>query len=204
MQEFRYPFDTGFPLAQGFGDNRHMYAPFGLDGHNGADYSTPEGTPVRAMHDGTIVFAGDGVDSAVMGAAAGTCVLLKSTDGTYCTGYAHLLRAYGESGTQIKAGDTIAISGNSGFTSGPHTHIEFLPLPLALDNGFMGRAPFPEGAGGLPEYTPLPAKVQAPPAEVEATPAKVVGGIPVPTTPATPTTLSKPKPRPPKKASRGE
>lgn len=140
-------FDRGAPITQRFGENAPTYRMFGQKGHNGLDIGILEGTAVLAMADGVIRFAGNGVDEVVMGASAGTCILVASE--SFLTGYAHLSRLYAQEGDLVKAGDVIALSGNTGASSGQHLHAELIPLPLALGNGYLGRAdlmPYMEGS----------------------------------------------------------
>jgi murein DD-endopeptidase MepM/ murein hydrolase activator NlpD len=149
-----YPLYEEAPVMQGYGDNPLIYARFGLTAHNGIDLGVYAGTPVLAMAAGTILFAGDGFDYPIMGASAGNCVVIEHSDG-YRTAYAHLLRAYGENGYQIAAGEVLGLSGATGAVSGDHLHIEVLPFPLTLDNGYMGRIdPRPYFKRGTPLYTP--------------------------------------------------
>jgi murein DD-endopeptidase MepM/ murein hydrolase activator NlpD len=90
------------------------------------DWKMPIGTPVHAARGGVVVKAKD--DSSVGGPErkyedCANCVLIEHTDGTIGI-YAHLMK----NGCQVKVGDTvktgdlIAMSGNTGFTSGPHLH----------------------------------------------------------------------------------
>lgn len=146
-----YPLYEEAPLLQCFADNDKLYARFGLKGHNGIDLGVYSGTPVLAMADGVIRFAGDGFDEPLMGSAAGNCVLIEHGD--FMTGYAHLLRPYGEPETEVKAGDVIGISGATGAVSGDHLHLELILVPLELSNGFMGRIdPRPHFKKGTPLY----------------------------------------------------
>lgn len=152
MTRLNYPLYEEAPVLQGFADNHRIYSRFGMSGHNGLDLGVYAGTPVLAMADGVIRFAGEGVDEILMGAAAGNCVLIDHGD--MFTGYAHLTRAYGQPGVQVKAGDVIGISGRTGAASGDHLHIEVIPKPLDLSNGYMGRiSPLCYFKRGTPLYT---------------------------------------------------
>lgn len=164
MIRLNYPLHAEAPLLQGFGDNARIYARFGMKGHNGLDLGVYSGTPVLAMADGVIRFAGDGFNEPIMGSAAGNCVLINHGD--YYTAYAHLSRAYGESEYEVKAGDVIGISGATGAVSGDHLHVEVIEVPLALDNGYMGRIdPHPMFKRGTPLYLP-PSRKSTPLPEV--------------------------------------
>lgn len=145
MIELGYPLISEAPVMQGFGANEAVYKKFGQLGHNGVDLGTIEGMPVLAMADGDVRFSGDGIRESLMGRAAGCCVLLVHKSypaiGGYMTGYAHLSRIYVYLGDRVKKGDVIGLSGKSGATNGPHLHIEYMPAPLDITNGYMGRAP---------------------------------------------------------------
>lgn len=155
-----HPLEGRGVLSQGFGANPRAYGRLGQDGHNGLDYSVPEGTPVVAMADGVVRFAGEGVDEILMGSAAGTCVLVSSAG--FLHGYAHLSRVYVQNGSVAKAGSVLGLSGSTGLSTGPHLHAELIPvygLAPVLDNGFMGRidpTPYMTKEGGL-----LPKKGEA-------------------------------------------
>ncbi|WP_413808920.1 M23 family metallopeptidase [Streptomyces sp. OE57] len=85
--------------------------------HTGIDFPVSYGTPVMAATDGTV--------KAQWNDAYGNMVVLTSPDGTE-TWYCHLSSAKIRSGT-VKAGETIAYSGNSGNSTGPHLHFEVHP-----------------------------------------------------------------------------
>ena len=144
------PFYGEREVLQGFGAHEEVYQRFGFRGHMGLDFACPEATPILAAHDGVVEFAGDGGEWPVMGSAAGECVLIKGEG--LRTGYAHLSRVYVATGSSVKAGDVIALSGHTGATTGPHLHFEVLPMPLNMKNGYAGRTdptPYlpPTGAG---------------------------------------------------------
>jgi len=82
--------------------------------HLGIDLSAPVGTPVRAVADGEVIFAGTQ-------SGYGNIVILKH-DGGYETYYAHLSRfANGlKKGAKVDQKDVIAFVGMTGITTGPH------------------------------------------------------------------------------------
>jgi murein DD-endopeptidase MepM/ murein hydrolase activator NlpD len=83
--------------------------------HTGLDYAVPVGTDVHAIADGVIV-------NANWGKAYGT-QLVCAIDGGWII-YAHLSATLVKPGDNVKAGQVIAKSGNSGNSSGPHLHVE--------------------------------------------------------------------------------
>lgn len=145
--KLRYPFNGEPRLMQGFGANASVYKRFGQNGHPGLDFGIYF-QPVLAAHDGVVEFAGDGGEWPIMGKAAGNCIVLNTTG--YRTGYAHLSRIYVTHGQHVKAGEVIAISGDTGAVTGPHLHFDLMPKPHKATNGFVGRidpTPYLIGAG---------------------------------------------------------
>ncbi|AFN75770.1 peptidase M23 [Melioribacter roseus P3M-2] len=84
--------------------------------HNGVDIITDVGTKVYAPGDGIVTFAG----------RRGSYGLTLEIDHGfgYKTVYAHLKQTKVRKGQKVKRGDLIALSGNSGLSTGPHLHYE--------------------------------------------------------------------------------
>ncbi|MEV6673434.1 peptidoglycan DD-metalloendopeptidase family protein [Streptomyces sp. NPDC051162] len=91
--------------------------------HTGIDFPVSYGTPVMAATDGTV--------RTQYNVAYGNMAIVTSPDGTE-TWYCHLSSTKLRSG-QVKAGDVIAYSGNSGNSTGPHLHFEVRPGGAAVD-----------------------------------------------------------------------
>jgi murein DD-endopeptidase MepM/ murein hydrolase activator NlpD len=94
-------------------------------GHGGIDFVVPLGTPVQAAADGKVTFAG-GNSQNTMGTnnrTLGMQVWIDHGNG-YTTVYGHLSAYNVYVGTEVKAGQQIGSSGNSGYSSGPHLHFE--------------------------------------------------------------------------------
>ncbi|MFG3661364.1 M23 family metallopeptidase [Streptomyces sp. NPDC047706] len=89
--------------------------------HSGQDFAVPTGTRVMAAHGGTVVKAGG--NGAGDGPAYGNAVVIKHGNGTYSQ-YAHLSRVDVRVGQVVATGQKIALSGNTGNSSGPHLHFE--------------------------------------------------------------------------------
>ncbi|MFD4760557.1 M23 family metallopeptidase [Streptomyces sp. NPDC058439] len=104
-----------------------LSASFGNDGsrwahkHSGQDFAVPIGTEVKAAHRGTVVKAGP--NGGGDGPAYGNAVVIKHANGTYSQ-YAHLAQIDVRIGETVKTGQKIALSGNTGNSSGPHLHFE--------------------------------------------------------------------------------
>ncbi len=86
--------------------------------HKGQDWAIPVGTPVYASCGGTVAKAG-------WGSGYGYVVYINHIDGRQ-TRYAHLSKILVKAGQTVKQGERIALSGNTGVTTGPHLHFEML------------------------------------------------------------------------------
>jgi murein DD-endopeptidase MepM/ murein hydrolase activator NlpD len=85
--------------------------------HEGIDLPAPIGTPVFAAADGRVVYAGTGVRG------YGNLVVIKHA-GDLLTAYAHNSMLLVSQGQPVRAGDRIALVGQSGHATGPHLHFE--------------------------------------------------------------------------------
>ncbi|WP_327274514.1 M23 family metallopeptidase [Streptomyces sp. NBC_01224] len=109
-----------------------LSASFGNDGarwahkHSGQDFAVPIGTKVKAAHGGTVVKAGP--NGGGDGPAYGNAVVISHGNGVYSQ-YAHLSRIDVHIGQTVKTGEKIALSGNTGNSSGPHVHFEIRTTP---------------------------------------------------------------------------
>lgn len=84
--------------------------------HTGVDFAVPTGTPVYAAADGKIV-------NANWGKSYGTQAV-QSVQGGFVI-YAHLSSLAVKPGQDVKKGDLIGKSGNTGNSTGPHLHFEY-------------------------------------------------------------------------------
>ena len=112
----RYPTKRHYRISSSFNPRRlnpvtHRYAP-----HNGTDFSMPVGTPVVATGDGI-------VSRTAVHRFAGKYLVLDEY-GPYATRYLHLSKILVHKGQRVKRGQIIALSGNTGRSTGPHLHYE--------------------------------------------------------------------------------
>nr|WP_323369376.1 M23 family metallopeptidase [Streptomyces alkaliterrae] len=105
---------ANFQLTSTFGESGSMWS----NNHTGQDFAAPTGTPVKAVHTGTIKEAG-------WAGAYGYRIILQLEDGTEVW-YCHLSSMTRTSG-QVTTGDTIGRVGSTGNSSGPHLHLEVRP-----------------------------------------------------------------------------
>lgn len=97
--------------------------------HSGVDYAASEGTPVKSIADGII-------RSARNQRGYGKTVIIQHEEGVN-TLSGHLNEYKVHQGDTVKAGDIIALSGNTGASTGPHLHFEMRKLPAG--EGFFSK-----------------------------------------------------------------
>lgn len=123
------------------------------DLHRGVDIGAAEGTPIKAVQDGTVVSAGNAGDY-------GLCVVIEGENGCQSR-YAHCSSISVGAGQEIKRGDVIALVGNTGSSTGPHLHLEVTHNGEYLDPYYYvacgGEGYLPGGgAAGDPDFTDDP------------------------------------------------
>lgn len=84
--------------------------------HYGLDIAAPAGTPIKAASAGVVEYAG-------WKNGYGYCVFLDHGNGLK-TAYGHASKLYVKRGDYVAAGQTIAAVGSTGFSTGPHVHLE--------------------------------------------------------------------------------
>lgn len=88
-----------------------------LQAHQGVDYTVPEGSRVFATADGVVR------DVALRNSTSGQTVVIDHGNG-YETSYSHLSKIDVRKGQQVRRGDIIALSGDTGLSLAPHLHYE--------------------------------------------------------------------------------
>lgn len=106
---------SGGRLSSGFG-GRKAPTKGASTYHKGIDWATPIGTPVYASNAGTVVQAG-------WSSGYGYAVYINHADGRQ-TRYGHLSKVLVSAGQTVSQGQKIALSGNTGRSTGPHLHFE--------------------------------------------------------------------------------
>jgi murein DD-endopeptidase MepM/ murein hydrolase activator NlpD len=114
--EFTYPYGSQ-------GDGRYVL-------HTGVDIMNPLGTPVLAVGDGQVVFAGSDALQAFGPRTGyyGNLVVIRldgapKTEPVYAL-FAHLSEVLVDAGQPVRAGDVIGLVGMTGIAIGPHLHLE--------------------------------------------------------------------------------
>lgn len=108
---------AGGRLSSGFG-RRNRPTRGASTYHKGVDWATPTGTAVNASCGGTVARAG-------WGSGYGYVVYINHPDGRQ-TRYGHLSKVLVSVGQTVTQGQKIALSGNTGVSTGPHLHFEIL------------------------------------------------------------------------------
>lgn len=145
---FLYPGPVFYSVSSAFGPRP---APVGGAStfHEGVDLNFPDGDPVWASSDGTVIYC-------AYESGAGNTLTLDHGGG-WQTRYHHLSRALVGNGAHCRAGQEIAWSGATGNVGGPHLHFEIRDRPdhpvdpWPYISGGPGPAPAPEEPNVYPE-----------------------------------------------------
>jgi murein DD-endopeptidase MepM/ murein hydrolase activator NlpD len=93
--------------------------------HEGIDIAASTGTPIWSAADGTVIHAG------WLG-GYGNLVVVDHGNGL-ATAYAHASAILVAVGQQVAQGETVALIGSTGTSSGPHLHFEVRVNGVAVD-----------------------------------------------------------------------
>lgn len=85
--------------------------------NDGIAIAVPVSTPIHAAADGVVAYAGAGI------AALGGLVIIKHGDG-WTSVYGHASKLLVRRGQAVKRGQTVALSGDTGFADQPEVHFE--------------------------------------------------------------------------------
>ena len=116
-EDKNWPCVGHYTITSGYG-YRNTNIPLATANHKGIDISCPVGTEVISVLDGTVSFTG-------YNKHRGYYIMVDHGGGVatlYQHGSANSFKAF--VGQNVKAGQTIMLSGNSGISSGPHLHFE--------------------------------------------------------------------------------
>ena len=123
---WRYPMPNNKKISSPFNPHRWhpirgIYRP-----HYGTDFTAPIGTKVYAPANGTVL------KTSYQRGGAGYYIIIKHAGG-YSTVYMHLSKALVRTGQKVSQGQVIALSGNTGGSTGPHLHYEVRINGRAVD-----------------------------------------------------------------------
>ena len=102
-------------ITQKFGKNPKIYKQFRMKGHNGIDFRAAVGTPIFAPFSGEIKV----IKSSI---GYGLHIRIRSKEKKLECVLAHFSEIFVIDGI-INMGDKIGLSGNTGFSTGPHLHL---------------------------------------------------------------------------------
>ncbi|RCV92974.1 peptidoglycan DD-metalloendopeptidase family protein [Vreelandella rituensis] len=114
----RYPFEGSYRLSSNFNPRRKHPVTGRISPHNGTDFAMPIGTAVTSPATGRVERVGNHH-------AAGRYIVIRHDNG-YRTRYLHLSRPLVGRGDRVEMGERIALSGNTGRSTGPHLHYEVI------------------------------------------------------------------------------
>lgn len=126
---FIHPLRNGV-MTSGFGTRKDPFSDR-LHFHRGIDIACPPGTKVHAARDGKVAFTG------YQGGYGLLVVVHHAHD--YYTYYGHLSKILVNRGDTVNMRDPIALSGNTGRTTGPHLHFEVRRGGTAVNPGILFR-----------------------------------------------------------------
>jgi murein DD-endopeptidase MepM/ murein hydrolase activator NlpD len=102
-------------VTSGFGPRRHPILGY-VRMHSGVDFGAAYGSPIFAVSEGIVAFAG-------RHGGHGNYVKLEHGGGLG-TGYGHMSRVAVSPGQHVQAGQVIGYVGSTGLSTGPHLHYE--------------------------------------------------------------------------------
>ncbi len=114
----RYPFNFVPRISSPFNLHRRHPLTGAHRPHYGVDFAVPMKTKVLAPAEGVVTKV------AYQAHGAGRYIVIRHSR-KYQTIYMHLHRTLVQAGQKVKRGQIIALSGNSGLSTGPHLHYEF-------------------------------------------------------------------------------
>lgn len=118
-----WPLDT-IRITQQFGGTQFAKTNPGVYGrpfHNGVDFGVPTGTQVKSVLAGTVQATGN-TDAFPGCVSWGKWVLVKHNNGLTSL-YAHLSSIMVSAGESVQTGGLLGLSGNTGYSTGPHLHL---------------------------------------------------------------------------------
>lgn len=114
----RHPFAGHYRISSSFNLRRKHPITGRISPHRGTDFAMRTGTPVASPADGRVV-------KATHQSLAGNYIVIRHDNG-YKTRYMHLSKRLVSEGDRVSMGQKIALSGNTGRSTGPHLHYEVM------------------------------------------------------------------------------
>lgn len=152
-----YQYDLPFQKGKSFNIYQGYNGTFSHQNENSLDFTMPEGTEILAAREGVVI---DLVKHNNSGCPTKSCanqanyITVLHADGTFAQ-YFHLKQngVKVNIGDQIKKGDVIGLSGNTGWSNGPHLHfVCYLPSATGEKLRTTIKTLFRTGNGNKTEY----------------------------------------------------
>ncbi|SDH60226.1 murein DD-endopeptidase [Vibrio xiamenensis] len=125
LKSLQMPFKNHYRISSSFSLKRRHPVTHRLAPHYGTDYATPVGTQVLAIASGKVI-------RTRYDHFAGNYITIEHGNGIVSR-YMHLLKTKVKRGDFVNVGDVIALSGNTGRTTGPHLHVELIYNGVPID-----------------------------------------------------------------------
>lgn len=130
----RYPFRGDYRISSSFNLRRQHPITGRISPHRGTDFAMMTGSPVVSPADGRVI-------KSTRLPLAGNFLVIRHDNG-YKTRYMHLSKRLVSEGERVSMGEKIALSGNTGRSTGPHLHYEVIVNKQHVD---PMRVKLPEG-----------------------------------------------------------
>lgn len=145
MRVYKFPVSSAGmirPVSTGFVSSE--FGPRWGTIHGGIDIAVPTGTPVYAVASGIVT---DAREYGIPGTGTGLTIHIRHiVNGKYYTScYQHLSQYKVSIGQTVHQGQVIALSGNTGFSTGPHLHFALFYGWAGLDYGIWDRNYYSNG-----------------------------------------------------------
>lgn len=115
----RYPLAGSRRISSPFNLRRQHPISGRISPHRGTDFAVRTGTPILTPANGRVI------KTAFQAGGAGNYVVIRHDNG-YKTRYMHLSKSLVEEGDRVTMDEKIALSGNTGGSTGPHLHYEVM------------------------------------------------------------------------------
>jgi len=135
----RFPTVKQYRVSSNFNPRRLNPVTGRISPHKGVDFAIPLNTPVLAVGDGEVLVS-------KRSGAAGNYIAIRHGR-QYMTRYMHLNKLLVKPGQKVKRGERIALSGNTGRSTGPHLHYEVW-INNQVVNPLTAKLPRMEGLTG--------------------------------------------------------
>jgi len=136
-------FEGNYPISQKYGVNKAYYLKVSggtlKNGHEGVDWATPTGVKILAPFNGIIL---RDIEASVKNVYGGHIVVWDPVQ-KCAVWYCHLSSNSVVRGQIVKAGQVLGRTGNTGNTTGPHLHVNYVKTDaygnrLNTNNGSLG------------------------------------------------------------------